>query len=60
MAGGSEGPLNRGRNSDNSMIREQLGWELGVRLRLGLEQAYRWIYDQVAALDRVAAPIGGG
>ena len=60
MAGGSEGSLNLGRNSDNSMIRERLGWEPGVSLRVGLEQTYRWIYDQVAALHRVGAPIGGG
>jgi nucleoside-diphosphate-sugar epimerase len=43
----------RGRNSDNTMILERLGWEPGITLRAGLEQTYRWIYDQVAALERV-------
>jgi GDP-D-mannose 3', 5'-epimerase len=40
----------RGRNSDNTLIREQLGWEPSIALREGLEQTYSWIYDQVAAL----------
>jgi GDP-D-mannose 3',5'-epimerase len=39
----------RGRNSDNTMILERLGWEPSTRLRDGLEETYRWIYDQVAA-----------
>lgn len=37
----------RGRNSDNSLIRDQLGWAPSVTLREGLEQTYRWIYDQL-------------
>jgi len=37
----------RGRNSDNAMIREHLGWEPGIRLEDGLETTYRWIYDQI-------------
>lgn len=32
-----------GRNSDNSMILDRLGWEPSTRLRDGLEQTYRWI-----------------
>jgi nucleoside-diphosphate-sugar epimerase len=43
----------RGRNSDNTMIRQRLGWEPSTALRVGLERTYRWIYDQVAALERV-------
>ncbi len=38
----------RGRNSDNAMIQEVLGWEPSISLRTGLEATYRWIYDQVA------------
>jgi len=43
----------RGRNSDNTMIRERLGWEPSIPLQEGLENTYRWIYDQVAAVARV-------
>jgi nucleoside-diphosphate-sugar epimerase len=39
----------RGRNSDNAMILERLGWEPRIGLREGLECTYRWIYDQVSA-----------
>jgi nucleoside-diphosphate-sugar epimerase len=43
----------RGRNSDNAMILDLLGWEPSITLRSGLEQTYRWVYDQVSALERV-------
>jgi nucleoside-diphosphate-sugar epimerase len=43
----------RGRNSDNTMILERLGWEPRTSLRAGLEQTYRWIYDQASALMKV-------
>jgi GDP-D-mannose 3',5'-epimerase len=43
----------RGRNSDNTMIIERLGWEPSISLQHGLERTYRWIYDQVSALSRV-------
>jgi GDP-D-mannose 3', 5'-epimerase len=38
-----------GRNSDNAKIREYLNWEPSVTLRDGLEQTYRWIYDQMTS-----------
>jgi nucleoside-diphosphate-sugar epimerase len=38
-----------GRNSDNTRIRELMGWEPGIRLRDGLEKTYRWIYDQMTS-----------
>jgi GDP-D-mannose 3',5'-epimerase len=44
----------RGRNSDNTLIQERLGWEPSISLRDGLERTYRWIYDQEAALLAVA------
>ena len=37
-----------GRNSDNSMILERLGWEPSIRLRRGLAETYRWIEQQMA------------
>jgi len=38
-----------GRNSDNTLIRQFLLWEPSVLLRVGMEQTYRWIYDQIAS-----------
>lgn len=37
----------RGRNSDNSLLREVLGWEPKTSLRDGLGPTYRWIEKQV-------------
>jgi GDP-D-mannose 3', 5'-epimerase len=39
----------RGRNSDNTRILKVLDWAPSVTLEDGLEQTYRWVYDQVAA-----------
>ncbi|MEO2091697.1 MAG: NAD-dependent epimerase/dehydratase family protein [Gemmataceae bacterium] len=36
-----------GRNSDNTLIQARLGWAPPTRLRDGLEQTYRWVYDQI-------------
>jgi GDP-D-mannose 3', 5'-epimerase len=36
-----------GRNSDNSMILDRLGWEPSIRLRAGLEKTYRWIESEM-------------
>jgi GDP-D-mannose 3',5'-epimerase len=37
----------RGRNSDNTLILDRLGWEPTISLRAGLEQTYQWVHDQV-------------
>jgi GDP-D-mannose 3', 5'-epimerase len=43
------GPLGvRGRNSDNRLIRQKLGWEPSQPLRRGMEKTYAWIARQVA------------
>jgi nucleoside-diphosphate-sugar epimerase len=39
----------RGRNSDNTRISKLLGWAPSITLEYGLEQTYRWVYDQVKA-----------
>ncbi len=39
----------RGRNSDNTLIRELLGWAPSISLREGLEKTYAWIYDEIKA-----------
>jgi len=41
----------RGRNSDNSRLRQVLGWEPSVTLAQGLEPTYAWIAEQCAADD---------
>ena len=42
------GPLGvRGRNSDNRLISEKLGWRPSKPLRDGLENTYAWIEEQV-------------
>ncbi len=37
----------RGRNSDNTLIKKYLGWQPSIRLRDGMENTYRWIYDEM-------------
>lgn len=39
----------RGRNSDNTRIRNLLGWEPSIPLRTGLEKTYLWIEEQYYA-----------
>lgn len=44
-----EGPMGvRGRNSDNDLCRQVLGWEPQTRLAEGLAPTYAWIAEQVA------------
>jgi GDP-D-mannose 3', 5'-epimerase len=40
----------RGRNSDNTRLREVIGWEPRVSLEEGLVPTYRWIEEQVTGL----------
>lgn len=43
-----KGPLGvRGRNSDNKLILEKLGWRPNRPLREGLEKTYAWVASQV-------------
>ena len=37
----------RGRNSDNKLYREKVGWESKLTLREGMEKTYNWIEKQV-------------
>jgi GDP-D-mannose 3',5'-epimerase len=47
------GPLGvRGRNSDNRLIKEKLGWAPSAKLEDGLRKTYEWIYEQVAKTHR--------
>jgi nucleoside-diphosphate-sugar epimerase len=51
----------RGRNSDNTLILEQLGWQPSISLETGLEKTYHWIYEQMAsgARDEAALAVQG-
>ena len=51
-----QGPLGvRGRNSDNRLIRQKLGWEPSLSLREGLAKTYLWIENQVEADKHIPA-----
>jgi nucleoside-diphosphate-sugar epimerase len=44
-----KGPVGvRGRNSDNKLYKEKIGWEPTQALSLGIEQTYNWISLQVS------------
>jgi len=37
----------RGRNSDNTLIKQYLGWEPSIPLRKGMKKTYDWIWEQI-------------
>jgi nucleoside-diphosphate-sugar epimerase len=52
----------RGRNSDNTRLRQVLGWQPSTSLREGLTRTYRWIEEQVRVRvgAGLAAAVGVG
>jgi nucleoside-diphosphate-sugar epimerase len=43
-----QGPLGvRGRNSDNKLIKQRLGWAPTLPLEAGLKKCYHWIAEQI-------------
>ncbi len=44
----------RGRNSDNSRLRQTLGWEPSVSLEQGLTLTYRWIENELRHAGRIS------
>jgi len=43
-----DGPLGvRGRNSNNDLIREKLGWDYSMTLEEGIFKTYNWIKEQI-------------
>ena len=43
-----DGPLGvRGRNSNNDLIRENLGWDYQMTLEEGISKTYKWIEEQI-------------
>jgi nucleoside-diphosphate-sugar epimerase len=47
----------RGRNSDNSLLRETLQWEPSISLEDGLARTYGWICEQLQAEGRLPAKV---
>jgi nucleoside-diphosphate-sugar epimerase len=47
----------RGRNSDNSRLRDVLRWEPVISLEDGLARTYAWIENQVRATMETKAPV---
>jgi GDP-D-mannose 3',5'-epimerase len=45
----------RGRNSDNRLVEEKLGWKPSATLRQGLESTYEWIEGQIHRNVKIAA-----
>ena len=43
----------RGRNSDNTKLREVLGWEPQIPLKEGLAPTYRWIESELVKAGRI-------
>jgi GDP-D-mannose 3', 5'-epimerase len=41
-----------GRNSDNTKIKQYLGWEPSIRLKEGLAKTYEWIESEMMAVSR--------
>jgi len=42
-----DGPLGvRGRNSNNDLVRKELGWDYSMTLKEGIEKTYLWIKNQ--------------
>ena len=37
----------RGRNSDNTLIKQKLGWAPSTPLLKGCEKTYRWIHEEM-------------
>jgi len=50
----------RGRNSDNTLIREKLDWDYSQSLRVGMEKTYAWIEAQVNKTPKIYESPDGG
>ena len=47
----------RGRNSDNRLLREVVGWEPKITLREGIERTYPWIWSELHRQGRAQPPV---
>jgi nucleoside-diphosphate-sugar epimerase len=52
-----DGPLGvRGRNSNNDLVREKLGWDYSMTLEEGIAKTYEWVNQQVQQSEEATAP----
>jgi nucleoside-diphosphate-sugar epimerase len=42
----------RGRNSDNTLIKQRLGWAPSISLEHGMRKTYDWIHQQMTTAGR--------
>jgi GDP-D-mannose 3', 5'-epimerase len=49
----------RGRNSDNTLLNQVLGWEPGITLEQGLTTTYRWIEEELRKAGRIQTIAAG-
>jgi GDP-D-mannose 3',5'-epimerase len=47
----------RGRNSDNTRLRQVLGWEPQIPLEVGLEKTYKWIESELRKRGGIPAEV---
>lgn len=48
-----DGPIGvRGRNSNNDLIRSELGWDYSMTLEEGIRKTYSWINEQLISLGK--------
>lgn len=48
-----DGPLGvRGRNSNNDVVRKELGWDYSQTLEEGIRKTYEWINEQIAKKEQ--------
>jgi nucleoside-diphosphate-sugar epimerase len=40
----------RGRNSDNTLIKEIYNWEPKISLKDGLTKTYNWVYEELSSI----------
>ena len=50
----------RGRNSDNSRLRQVLGWEPSISLEQGLLATYNWIQSELSKANRIPTKVAHG
>lgn len=50
----------RGRNSDNTLLRQVLGWEPSTSLEEGVRHTYVWIEEELRKAGRIASPVAVG